>query len=100
VAWAVSGTAGLAKGPAARRAAAIAPPAAALGCCHAAGRSHGCAGSAWAAHAAAASTGTLPQGEALNPFGTGVVADAKGDQAIVIAEDALLGEHTTVEGAP
>ena len=32
-------------------------------------------------------------GQPLDPFGTSVVADAKGDQGIVIAEDALLGSH-------
>jgi hypothetical protein len=36
-------------------------------------------------------------GQVLEQHHTAVVADAKGDQAIAIAEDVLLGEHTAVE---
>ena len=42
----------------------------------------------------------LRPGQALDLLRTAVVADAKGDQAIAIAEDVLLGEHTAVEVAP
>ena len=41
----------------------------------------------------------LRAGQALDQYRTAVVADAKGDQAIAIAEDVLLGEHTAVEVA-
>ena len=42
----------------------------------------------------------LRAGQALDQHRTAVVADAKGDQAIAIAEDVLLGQHTAVEVAP
>ena len=42
----------------------------------------------------------LRPGQALDQHRTAVVADAKGDQAVAIAEDVLLGEHTAVEVAP
>ena len=42
----------------------------------------------------------LRPGQALDHHRTAVVADAKGDQAIAIAEDVLLGDHTAVEVAP